>query len=300
MQKITPCLWFNNNAEEAVKFYTSVFKNGKTTTITHYDEESSKASGQPEGSVLTVEFDIEGQHFMALNGGPIFTINPSISFFVHCKTAAEVDALWEKLSDGGKVMMELGEYPYSKRYGWLADKFGVSWQIMMSDREQPQKIVPCMLFVNDLFGKAAEALKYYLSIFPDSREVFVQKAGQNPQYGNPEALLYAMFTLSGAYFTLMDGPGKHAFAFSEGVSFIVNCDTQKEIDHYWNKLTADGGKEIQCGWLKDTYGVSWQIVPVIMAELLSDPKKAGPAMKAMLEMKKLDIKKLEEASDSAA
>ena len=302
MQKITPCLWFNTNAEEAVKFYTSVFKNGKTTTVTHYDEESSKASGQPEGSVLTVEFDIEGQHFMALNGGPIFTINPSISFFVYCKTAQEVDTLWEKLSKGGKVMMELGEYPFSKRYGWVADKFGVSWQIMMSDQEQPQKIVPCMLFANNLFGKAAEALKYYLSIFPDSSEVFVQKAGPAPQYGNPEAIMYAMFTLCGEYFTLMDGPGKHAFAFSEGVSLVVNCDTQKEIDTYWSELTAEGGEEVQCGWLKDKYGVSWQITPTALDKMIADkePAKAKRAMKAMLQMKKLDIKKLQEAFDGAA
>lgn len=157
MQKITPCLWFNNQAEEAVAFYTSIFKNSSIGTISHYDEAGAEVSGMPKGSVMTIEFTLDGQTFTALNGGPAFT-------------------------------------------------------------------------------------------------------------------------------------------FSEAISFIVNCDTQEEVDHFWEKLTA-GGQEVQCGWLKDKHGLSWQIVPHVLNELLQDPdpQKAGRAMKAMLQMKKIDIAKLKQA-----
>ena len=120
MQKITPFLWFDNQGEEAAKFYTSVFKNSKIGRILRYDEVSAKAAGRPAGSVLTVEFEIEGQKFTALNGGPQFKFNESVSFVVECKTQEEVDYFWEKLSAGGGQESECG---------WLKDKFGLSWQV---------------------------------------------------------------------------------------------------------------------------------------------------------------------------
>jgi predicted 3-demethylubiquinone-9 3-methyltransferase (glyoxalase superfamily) len=120
MQKITPFLWFDHQAEEAAKFYTSVFKNSKVGRVLRYDEASSKGAGRPVGSVLTIEFDIAGQKFTALNGGPEFKFNESISFVVNCETQNEVDYFWEKLmADGGQ----------ESHCGWLKDKFGVSWQI---------------------------------------------------------------------------------------------------------------------------------------------------------------------------
>ena len=160
MQKITPCLWFNDNAEEAVKFYTSVFKNSKIGAILRYDEASSKASGRPKGSVLTINFQLEGQDFIALNGGPVFK-------------------------------------------------------------------------------------------------------------------------------------------FTEAISLSVDCKTQEEVDYYWEKLTADGGEPSQCSWLKDKFGVSWQIVPSILLQLLhdKDPEKAKRAMQAMLTMSKIDIAKLKQAAE---
>jgi predicted 3-demethylubiquinone-9 3-methyltransferase (glyoxalase superfamily) len=159
MQKITPFLWFNDNAEEAVKFYTSIFKKSKTGKIARYNKAGEKAAGRPAGSVMTIEFEIEGQKFIALNGGP-------------------------------------------------------------------------------------------------------------------------------------------HFKFNESVSFVVNCKTQAEVDYYWKKLTAGGGKEVQCGWLKDRFGVSWQIVPTVLGELLSarDAAKTQRVMEAMLKMVKLDIKTLKRAA----
>lgn len=159
-QKITPFLWFDGQAEEAVKFYTSIFENSKIASATHYDEEGSKAAGRPKGSVMTVPFQLEGQDFVALNGGPVFK-------------------------------------------------------------------------------------------------------------------------------------------FTEAISFVVNCETQKEVDHFWEKLSA-GGEEVQCGWLKDKFGLSWQVVPTILTELLQDkdPQKAKRVMAAMLKMKKIDIAELRRAYEA--
>ena len=120
VRKISPCLWFEGNAEEAAKYYTSLFKNSKIVQVTHYGEAASKASGRPKGSVMTVVFELEGQEFVALNGGPEFKFSPAVSFAVNCKTQKEIDELWEKLSDGGEPM----------DCGWLTDKFGVTWQIV--------------------------------------------------------------------------------------------------------------------------------------------------------------------------
>lgn len=120
MQKITPCLWFDNQAEEAAKFYVSIFKNSKIGNITRYGEAGATVSGRPKGSVMTVTFEIEGQEFVALNGGPHFTFSEAISLMVKCETQKEIDVMWEKLSQGG----ETGQC------GWLKDKYGLSWQII--------------------------------------------------------------------------------------------------------------------------------------------------------------------------
>ena len=158
MQKITPFLWFDNNAEEAVNFYVSLFKNSKVGKVTRYNEASSKAAGRPEGSVMTMEFQLEGQNFSAINAGP-------------------------------------------------------------------------------------------------------------------------------------------HFKFTEAISFVVDCETQEEVDYFWGKLTADGGQESQCAWLKDKYGLSWQIVPRVLIEMIGDkdPQKAQRVMEAMLQMKKIDIATLKKA-----
>ena len=119
-QKISSCLWFDDKAEEAAKFYSSIFKNAKIGKTTRYDEEASQASGRPLGSVMTVEFQLEGQQFLALNGGPIFKFTEAVSFIVNCETQEEVDYFWSRLSAGGE----------ESRCGWLKDKFGLSWQVV--------------------------------------------------------------------------------------------------------------------------------------------------------------------------
>src|SRR5690606_7859745 len=157
-QKIVPCLLFDPKGadpKEAVDFYASAFANFKTKKITYYTQESAEITGMPENSVMSVEFEIEGMDFVILSG-PEVSINPAISFIVHCETEDEVDKLWRKLSPEGKILMPLDKYDYSDKYGWVKDKFGVSWQIMLkasetafSEEDCRSKIVPNMMFTNE-------------------------------------------------------------------------------------------------------------------------------------------------------
>jgi predicted 3-demethylubiquinone-9 3-methyltransferase (glyoxalase superfamily) len=297
MQKIIPNLWFNNQAEEAVHFYTSLFDDSSIGDIAHYDQASAEVSGQPEGSVLTVEYKLAGFNFVALNGGDQFKTNPSISFFVACQTREEVDRLWESLIDGGKSLMPVDKYPFAERYGWLEDRYGVSWQLMLVEEEKiEQKIVPALMFVGDQAGKAEEAIKFYVSLFEDSAMggIMRYEAGEEPDQEG--TIKHAQFTLAGIKFMAMDSAQKHDFQFSEAISLMVNCEDQQEVDRFWESFTKDGEESV-CGWLKDKYGVSWQIVPRRLDEMLkaSDKAKASRAMEAMLKMKKIDLAKLEAA-----
>ena len=151
MQKISPCLWFDDQGEEAAKFYTSIFKDSKIGDVTRYGKEGYEIHGREEGTVMTAEFEIEGQNFLALNGGPIFKFNEAISFQVYCETQEEVDYYWEKLSEGGDEK--------AQQCGWLKDKYGVSWQIvpiilieMLKDKdsEKSQKVMKAMLQMHKL------------------------------------------------------------------------------------------------------------------------------------------------------
>ncbi|MFA5330359.1 MAG: VOC family protein [Prolixibacteraceae bacterium] len=293
-QKIDPFLWFDNQAEDAVNFYTSVFSDSKINSVTRYGEQGAKATGMPEQSVMTETFQIEGHEFVAINGGPVFTISPTISFFVNCDTVEEIGRLWVKLSDGGEVFMELDRYPFSERYGWIQDKFGVSWQLILPGREQ--KIAPCFMFTGEQHKKAEEAINYYMSIFDDSEIIQLERYGS--EVGPEGAVVHCRFTLLGQEFIAMDSHESLPYSFNPGISLVVNCETQDEIDFYWSKLTEGGFEGAQqCGWLQDKFGVSWQIVPTDLGKMLSDsdPEKSGRVMQAMLQMKKLDINILMQA-----
>lgn len=297
MSKITPFLWFDSNAEEAANFYVDVFDNSKIFSITRYNDDSAKASGQKSGTAMTIAFQLEGQSFSALNGGPHFKINPSISFFVYCESENRIEKLYNKLIDGGVVMMPLDKYDWSPKYAWVQDKFGVSWQLDVEKINNSQKILPALLFANKKFARVKEAVSFYTSVFPDSK--IILESPFPPADDIPkDALLFSQFNLSDYLLNAMSGGTlKHDFDFNEAFSFVVNCKDQNEVDYYWNKLISDGGAESQCAWLKDKFGVSWQIVPNRLMELLSDPNpaKAQKVMKAMLQMKKIIIVDLEKA-----
>ncbi len=298
-QKIIPNLWFDRQAEEAARLYASVFTNSRLGSLTRATKAGFETHGLPEGTVMTVEFELAGQAFVGINGGPLFKFNPSISFLVPGKTKEEVDRLYETLSAGGPgPLMELGEYPFSARYAWTQDGYGLSWQLMFAgDREIRQKIIPTLMYVGIQAGKAEEALRLYTSVFPDSGRGETLRYGPGEEPDKPGTIKHAAFTLDGQEFAAMDSAGPHQFAFNEAVSLMRVCDTQSEIDAFWGKLTADGGQEGPCGWLKDKFGVSWQIAPAILQEMLRDrdTKKVERVTDAFLKMKKFDIEALKRA-----
>ncbi|WP_413943571.1 VOC family protein [Bdellovibrio sp. HCB-162] len=286
--QIDPCLWFDNQAEEAAKLYTSLFKKSKLGRVAYYGKAGAEVSGRKEGSVMTVEFEIEGQNYVALNGGPIFKFTPGVSLFVSCETEEEIDHLWKELSKGGKILFELKEYPWAKKYAWCMDRFGLPWQLILS--ESKQKIAPAILFTGKMFGKGEEAIEFYTSAFKHS---MVQTMHKDPQ---TKTVMHARFSLGGQEFVLMEGQKEQTNEITHALSLMVNCKTQEEVDEYWQKL-SEGGSTEPCGWLKDKYGVSWQVVPEVLADMMSDsdPIKTENVMKAMLTMKKLDIAKLKDA-----
>jgi predicted 3-demethylubiquinone-9 3-methyltransferase (glyoxalase superfamily) len=296
-QKIIPNLWYDRQAEEAAKFYVTVFKNSRVGDITRATKAGFEVTGLPEGTIVTVEFEIGGHKFIAINGGPIFKLNPSISFLVACDTREEVDSIWGKLSEGGTALMELGEYPHSARYGWTQDRYGLSWQVMhMGDRQFSQKITPTLMFVGEQWGKAEPAINFYVSVFSDSKIGHIMRYGKGMEPDKEGTVQHAGFTLEDQELAAMDSARGHNFTFNEAISLMVDCGDQKEIDYYWKKLTA-GGQESVCGWLKDKYGVSWQVAPSVLSEMLKDPDKTKVerVTNAFLKMKKLDIAELKKA-----
>jgi predicted 3-demethylubiquinone-9 3-methyltransferase (glyoxalase superfamily) len=246
----------------------------------------------PSGSADIVTFELFGQEFMAISAGPVFKINPSISFHVLCKTTAEVDEIWGKLHPGGMALMELGEYPFSKRYVWIQDRYGVSWQVIHTEGDFEQRIMPALMFTQDVSGKAEEALALYTSVFPDAHAQVLERYQKGEEPDQEGSVKYAQFTLNGQDFAAMDSALIHEFTFNEAVSLIVNCKDQAQIDYYWEKLSAVPEAE-QCGWIKDQYGVSWQIIPENMGELMDrNLEKTTPVM---LAMKKIIIEDLVQA-----
>jgi predicted 3-demethylubiquinone-9 3-methyltransferase (glyoxalase superfamily) len=302
MQKIIPHLWFDTQAKKAAEFYVSAFGNGsKINSI-------NTLHNTPSGDVDTVRFELLGCSFMGISAGPMFTFNPSISFFVNFdpsrdkKGRLNLDTLWEKLSDGGTALMPLQEYPFSKRYGWIQDKFGLSWQLILSDPEgEPRPdIVPSLLFTGDVCGKAEEATDFYLSVFNNTRRGLIARypAGMEPD--TEGTIMYTDVMLEGEWFAAMDSAQEHTFEFNEAISLMVYCDSQDEIDYYWEKL-KDGGdpNAQQCGWLKDRYGVSWQVVPRLLDEMMSkgSREQVDQVTQTFLPMKKLEIAALQRAFD---
>jgi predicted 3-demethylubiquinone-9 3-methyltransferase (glyoxalase superfamily) len=291
MQKITSHLWFDKDAKEAADFYVSTFgKGSKVISLSMLDN-------TPSGSVDIVSFELLGRQFQAISAGPLFKFNPSLSFHVLCKSKGEVDAIWEKLSEGGTVLMELGAYPFSERYGWIQDRYGLSWQIIYSGgADVEQKITPVIMFVGSVCGKAEEAVNFWTSVFGEAKVDAIVRFGKGEKPDQEGTIKYAAFSLLGQEFGAMDSAYEHNFALNEAISFMVYCDTQEEIDYYWKKLSAVPEAE-QCGWLKDKYGLSWQIVPTVMDEMMSKGRREQitRVTEAFLRMKKFDIESLKRA-----
>ncbi|SFB47997.1 VOC family protein [Algoriphagus aquimarinus] len=276
---IYPCLWFDGNAKEAAKFYCSVFSD----------------SAIVDENPMVVTFIAAGQKFMCLNGGPQFKFTPAISFYTIVQNEVDIQEVWDKLIVNGRALIPLDTYPWSQKYGWLQDEFGVTWQLTIDKPEfSDQKFIPALLFSGTNFGKAEEAINFYTSIFEDSNIKMISRYGANDANGQDGSINHAQFELNGKLFAAMDSALVHDFDFNEALSFVIECRDQDQIDYFWEKL-VEGGKESQCGWLKDKFGVSWQIVPEILSELMSDPERSGRVVQAFMKMNKFDIEELKNA-----
>lgn len=274
---IYPCVWCNNNAAELAEFYVSVFPDTKII-----DE-----------NPVVVRLEMSGQRLMLLNGSDLFRPNPSISLMYLTSLESEVEQIYAKLIETGTALMPLDQYPFSPMYGWVEDQFGVSWQLYTGKEDIIQKIVPTLMFVNHNNGKAAQAVDFYTSLFPDaeSRGLLRYSGEEGETTGN---IQHGEFLINHYLLMIMDSSWPHAFNFTEGVSLVVECDSQQEIDSYWSGLISGGGEESMCGWLKDRYGVRWQIVTSTIDKLIA---RSPRVMEEMMKMRKLDIRRLQQAAE---
>ncbi|MBA1397727.1 VOC family protein [Mammaliicoccus sciuri] len=287
-QRIVPHLWFDNEAQEAVDYYMQTFPESEIISDVTFTD-------TPSGDAKQLTFNIFGYKFMAINAGPYFTKNPSISFTVlfNQSEAALLDKVWTALAHNGEIMMELDTYDFSEKYGWLEDQFGVSWQLLITDQPFDDRIRPSFMFINENVGRAEEAINYYTSVFKNSGDIskFYYPEGMEPD--KPDTLAHAEFKLEDQYFVALDSAHKHEFNLNEGISLMLFLEDQQEIDYYWDKLSAVPEAE-QCGWVKDQFGVSWQIVPKIMDQMAEEgtPEQISNVTKAFLKMKKFDVETL--------
>ncbi len=294
MQKITPFLWFEENMKEITDFYTSAFPGSKI-------KDEGQLENTPSGTVQTRTIEIFGTNLNLMTAGPYLPFNPTVSFIVVCESPEEADSLWTTLSSSGKILMEMSSYPFAEKYGWVQDKYNVSWQIMFSGKMKPlQRIIPTLMFAGDVCGRAEEALTFYTDLFHNSKIEYISKYGEDgddEKIDTKGVIKHAGFVIENFSMALMDSGKQSPLTFNQAISFVVNCENQEEVDYYWDKLTEDGGKEVQCGWLNDKFGVPWQIVPTAMERMMAQGSKEQIARvtEAFMKMKKFDIKTLEEA-----
>jgi predicted 3-demethylubiquinone-9 3-methyltransferase (glyoxalase superfamily) len=297
-EPITPHLWFDTQAREAAEFYCSVFPDSKIDAVVRLRE-------TPSGDCDVVSFTLAGQPFMAISAGPLFKFNASVSFFVRFDPSRDrqarehLDALWAALIDGGQALMALDAYPFSPRYGWLQDRYGLSWQLFLAaPAGEPRPLItPSLMFTGDVCGKAEEAGAFYRSVFEGSREGQLARypAGRAPDCEG--TVMFSDFRLDATWFAAMDSAHPHGFTFNEAVSFVVTCRDQAEVDRYWEQLTSVPEAE-QCGWCKDRFGLSWQVTPAVLGEIMTSGDQAtiDRVTRAFLPMHKLDAAAIEAAA----
>ena len=280
-QLITPAIWCDGTADEAARFYADVFREGSVVE-------------QVPGLAATVS--IHGFRLSLINGGDQCAPNPSISCILNFdpllfgseeQARAYLDELYERLSAGG-VLMELGEYPFSQRYAWVRDRFGMTWQLMLTDPagEPRPFILPSFMFGGTNHANAKEATEAWIALFDDSRRGVLYRYEE----GGPMAagtVMFTDFTLRGTWMSARDSGASHDLTFTPGVSMIVSCRDQEEIDRYWTRLSAVPEAE-RCGWCVDRWGVSWQVVPHNIAELMAD----AATREKILQMDKIDLTRL--------
>lgn len=295
--RIIPNLWFARNADEAVAFYLDVFGGDSALLTTQRYPETGLPEFQQDmaGELLIAEFSLRGYRLTAINAGDEFSPTPAISFMLnfdpvnYADAAAardDLDAVWQRLADGGKVLMPLEQYDFSQRYGWVQDRYGFSWQLSLTDPEGDPRpfLMPAFMFGSIHQNQAAAAVDYWTGLFPAAQVGHQYRYPESIGPATTESLMFSDFTLFGQWFVAMDSGVDQDTTFTPALSLLVQCDTQEDIDRFWGALSAIPEAE-QCGWCQDQFGVSWQIVPTQMAELMQRPG----AYERMLQMKKLVI-----------
>jgi predicted 3-demethylubiquinone-9 3-methyltransferase (glyoxalase superfamily) len=270
---ISPCIWYLDSAIQAFQLYTTCVPNSKLIN----------------SSNIVVQAKIAGVDVMGINGGSHFSPNASVSYMLVLEKQAEVDEIWDLLQVEGKILMPLSSYPWSAYYGWVEDKYGVHWQLYLGQLSDVnhQALVPTLMFSGSNRGNCKNAISFYQAVFSEFK---LQGILHYSQENLSDYVQHAQFVINGFTIMVMDSENDIDAPFTEGNSFVIQCDTQDEIDFYWNELTKNG-VESQCGWCKDPFGVSWQIIPRNMNELI----RTETAVAAMMQMKKIDIAKLQNA-----
>ncbi len=277
---IVPCVWCHGNAREMAEFYLGVFKNSRVL----------------EENFGTVLLEIEGKQLRLLNGGNEYQPNPSISLMLRFDEVDGVDEICQQLAEGGKLVLAPGQYSWSERYCWLNDKYGVSWQILVKKYEGIYPgITHVLMFMGENFGKAYEAIQFYLSVFKDSSLELLTFYGEG-QGESEEVVEHGELMIGDSHFIFMDTSVDQEYNFSPGLSLMVNCKTQADIDYYWQALSAGGGSEGQCGWLEDKFHLSWQVTPEKMASYFANPATSPAVAGALMPMRKIDMAALEAAA----
>jgi len=297
MLAIKPHIWFDQDkAKEAAEFYTSIMPDSVVNYVNHFP--------MPGGECEIVEFIVAGQPFLGISAGQGLSIDPSISFMIHFDPSRDPDAgkrideVWNKLSESGKVLMPLDRYPFSDRYGWIEDRYGVSWQLIQTrpDGEERPAVVPSLLYTGAVAGKANEAIDFYCSVFKDGKRGISAPREQDMGPDKAGTLMYADFYINQTWLAAMDSAYSHGFSFNDAVSLLITCETQEEIDYYWSALSA-GGEPGQCGWLKDKFGVSWQVTTTVMFDALKNgsAEQVERVTEAFRQMTKVDVATLQQA-----
>lgn len=298
VKPIIPHLWFDTQAKEAAEFYCSLLPDSRIDSIV-------TLTGTPSGDCDVVSFTLAGQPFMAISAGPHFRFNPSVSFFINFDPSRDpqarenLDRTWAALIDGGQALMPLDAYPFSPRYGWVQDRYGLSWQLILSDDKGEQRpvIMPALMFTGDVTGRAEEAGRFYRGVFDDSLGGLIVPYPEGTAPDPDCKTMFSDFRLDQTWFVAMDSGRLHPFGFNEAVSFIVTCRDQAEIDRYWAELSSVPAAE-QCGWCKDRFGLSWQVSPLVLEKLMNsgDQAMVDRITRAFLPMHKLDVAKIEAAA----
>ena len=267
---IYPALWFDNQALDALEFYCSVFPD----------------SAIQEHNPTVVKATLANQQFIGINGGPYFLPNPAISFTVLCSSRQEINAIWQKLIIGGVSLVELGHYACNAYYGWVQDQYGYTWQLQLAQLTQnQQRIIPNLLFCGIHQNQCAQALQYYQKVFHEFQRHQLTRYATGELKGQVQ---HSEFSLSQLKFIAQDSASPLIFDFNEAISFVIPCKTQQEIDYYWSYFT-EHGSESWCGWCKDVFGISWQIIPDNISKILNDKPQA---LSTLTRMKKIIIQDL--------